>query len=356
MSLGSWIDDIEKRDWQRTNTGNLRLALIGVGWWTVDVAIPAIAETELCESTVLVSSDEAKASEVGDEHDIDHAITYEAFHDGTCIDEYDAVYIATPNAYHLEYAETAADLGAAVLCEKPMEASVDRAERMVHACADVPLMIAYRMQTDPLVRRTKELLDDGIIGDVRYISGTNQQPLLEMNGDPDQWRLDSDLTGYGTSVMDIGIYVLNTARFVLDRDPIEAFARMESVDDAFADVPDQWASFSLLLEGDIPLVGTTSQDAQSASSLVISGDAGRLTLAPAYSGEVVLTVERGDATVEVTTDAIDAQREMREEFDYFADRVLAGDDITPDGEHGLTDMATIAAIHHAAESGTPVSL
>lgn len=356
MTLQAWIDDIEHRDWQHTTAGTVRIALVGVGWWTTDVALPAIDASDLCESTVLVSGDVERARGIADAHDVAHVISYDAFHDGEVAAAYDAVYIATPNAHHLEYAETAAEHGAAVLCEKPLEATADRARRLVTACEDVPLMTAYRMQTDPLLRRTKELIAADIIGDPRSVAGMNQQPLLAMNDDPGQWRLDSDKTGYGTSVMDLGIYVLNTARFLLDRDPVEVFARMTSIDEAFADVPDQWASFSIALEGGIPLVGTTSQDAQTSSSLVISGDSGQIALDPAYSGELLLTITRGDTTLRISHDAIDVEREMTEEFDYFADRVLSGRDIVPDGEHGLLDLKTIAAIHHAAETGKPVSL
>ncbi|MFB6214530.1 MAG: hypothetical protein ABEI54_01550, partial [Candidatus Bipolaricaulia bacterium] len=37
-----------------------------------------------------------------------------------------------------------------------------------------------------------------------------------------QWRLDPELAGPGASLMDIGVYPLNTARFLLERDPIAA--------------------------------------------------------------------------------------------------------------------------------------
>lgn len=356
MDLASWMDGIEERDWASGSEGTVRFALIGLGWWTIDVALPAIAASERCETTVLVSSSTEKATSVAADHDIPHGISYEAYHEGEVLDAYDAVYIGTPNAYHRTYAETAAEHGKAILCEKPIEATLAEAEAMVEACTDVPFMAAYRLQTDPLARRARELVRAGAIGEPRYVYGTKAQPLLSMIPDPDQWRLDPERTGYGTSVMDLGIYVLNTARFVLDRDPVEAFARMESRDDPFEGVPDQLASYSLALEGGVPLVGTTSQDAQRESTLLVTGSAGRVQLEPAFSGEVVLHVERGDASVRVAHDALDVEREMREEFEYFADRVLTGEPIGPDGEHALVDMRTIAAIHRSAETGTPVPI
>nr|WP_233204068.1 hypothetical protein [Halegenticoccus soli] len=83
---------------------------------------------------------------------------------------------------------------------------------MVELCEspDVPLMIAYRMHTDPAVRRTHELIEDGFLGDPVSVYGNNSQPLLETIPDTGQWQLDLDRSGYGTSVMDLGIYSINT--------------------------------------------------------------------------------------------------------------------------------------------------
>ncbi|MFC7224131.1 D-xylose 1-dehydrogenase Gfo6 [Halalkalicoccus sp. GCM10025322] len=358
MDLGTGVEGFLERDWQTTDEGTVRFALIGLGWWTVDVAIPAIEDTDLCETTVLVSSSTEKAEDLANKHDADHGISYDAFHDGAASDAYDAVYIATPNAYHLEYVETAADLGKAVLCEKPLEATAERAERLVESveAGDVPLMTAYRMQTEPAVRRAKELVEAGFIGEPVQAYGNNTQPLLEMIPDPDQWRLDPELSGYGTSVMDLGIYPINTARFILGRDPVSVTARMSSPSEEFADVPDEYASFTLVLEGDLPLLCTTSQNAQTDTQLKLIGTEGQIELAPAFHGEATLHLSKGDVRAEIDTAEFAATEEMREEFDYFADRVLSEAAILPDGRHALTDMYTIRAIHEAAENDETVEI
>lgn len=358
MSLLGWLDEYDRRDWETKTSGTVRYALIGLGWWTLELAIPAIEATDTCETTVLVSSDAEKAEREAARNDISHGITYEDFHDGVAADEYDAVYIATPNAYHLEYAKTAAELDKAVLCEKPMEATIDRAEELVTACdsADVPLMVAYRLQTDPAVRRARELIEAGALGRPLYGTGTHSQPLLDMIPDPDQWRLDPDRTGYGTSVMDLGIYPINTARFLLDRDPIAATGSQHSEHEAFVDVPDQWATFALEFPEGITLVGTTSQHAQTDSSLTLTGTEGQIRLEPAFRGQVTLGVGRGDQHAEITHDRRDTTYEMTEEFAYFANRVLTGAPIEADGTHGLIDLYTIKAIHEAAETGERVEI
>lgn len=358
MSLMDLIQAYDSREWRSATNGTVRYALIGLGWWTTDVAIPAIEETELAETTVLVSSSGKKADRIARNNNISHGITYEEFHDGSAEDAYDAVYIATPNAYHLEYAETAAELKKAVLCEKPMEATVERAEQMIDVCNrnDVPLMIAYRMQTSPMVRLAKNVIDDGVLGDPVQVYGDNTQPLLRMIPNEDQWRLQQDLTGYGTSVMDLGIYTINTTRYLLEQDPLSVYAKMDSQHPAFKQVDDERSSFLLEFEDGIQFVSTVSQRAHENTQLKITGTEGSVELWPAFHGEVELHVEHDDFRLDLTHDTADEVDEMREEFEYFADRLLTGREIHPDGTHGLRDLEIVAAIHESAEDRTRVQL
>ena len=356
MSLESYLADFDDRDWQTTTEGTVRFALVGLGWWTIDEAIPAIESSDHCEVTVLVSSTTEKAQRVAaDVPTASHGISYDDFHDGAATDAYDAVYIATPNAFHLEYARSAAEYGKTVLCEKPMEATTERAADLVAACADhgVDLAIGYRMQTEPAVRRARELIRDGVIGEPRYVHGANYQRLLEMNPNEDQWRLDSVLTGYGTSVMDLGIYPLNTARFLLDADPVSAQATMRSTHPAFDDVPDEHASFTLTFDNDVMAACTTSQNAHKGSHLEITGTDGSLRLDPAFHLETSLSVTVGEETVEFDTPQVN---QMTEIFDYAGHSFAHGTPVSLDGEHGLMDMRAIEAVHEAADSGSRVDI
>jgi predicted dehydrogenase len=146
MELEAYLDEFNARDWEpdtESGDSSLRLAIVGLGEFARTRALPAIEETARCETTVVVSSSPEKAESVATRFDADHILDYEEFHAGRAGDAYDAVYIATPPAFHLEYAATAAEHGKHVLCEKPMEATVERAEQMIRVCEDagVTLMI-----------------------------------------------------------------------------------------------------------------------------------------------------------------------------------------------------------------------
>jgi len=360
MELTRYLDAFTERDWQAADdsAGPVRFAMVGLGWWVREWAIPAVADSDFCETTVLVSRDEAAAASLAGEVDtVESAVSTEQFREGAAGDDYDAVYVCTPNATHLPYVEAAADAGKAVLCEKPMEATVERAEKMVAAAreAGVTLMVAYRMHTEPAVRRVREMLGDGLLGQPVQVHGHMSQPLLDMIEDPNQWRLDPKMAGRGATVTDIGLYPLNTARFLLDSDPVAVEATMRSEDEAFDEVPDQHAAFTMEFADGTQAVCTASQQAAQSSHITVVGTEGSASVEPAFFPDEPrqLTVSRGGTTVETTFEQID---QMREEFDYFADCLLSERKPTGDGEHGLVDMRVMDAIYDAAEDGRRIEL
>ena len=355
MDVTELFADVRSRDWQTVHEGTVRFALVGLGWWTRDFVLPALSDADLCTATVLVSGTEEKARDLAARTDgVEAALTYDDFVAGDAADAYDAVYVATPNSRHAEYVEAAARHGKDVLCEKPMAASASAAEAMIDACDDagVTLMVAYRMHTEPVVRLARRVVESGLVGDPRFVHGVNAQPLLEMIDDPNQWRLDPEYTGYGTSVMDLGIYPLNTARFVLGADPVAVQSMMASRHAAFADVPDEHAAFTVEFDDGTYANCSASQNAYETTSFDLVGTEGQLTLDPAFHMDTTLTVTARGSSFEVTA----AADQMEEEFDYFANQLLAGQPVYADGRHGLVDMRTIAAVHEAADRDETVRL
>lgn len=359
MELDALFADSCARDWVTTDpesTTPVRFAVIGLGWFTKGRALPALEASDRCEPTVLVSSTTEKAELVAtDTVGAVDGISYDEFNDGVVREEYDAVYICTPNALHLEYVDTAADFGKDVLCEKPMERDSDRARTLVETCneAGIELMIAYRMHTEPAVRRARTLIEEGYIGDPMEVRANMSQRLLDrINPDPDQWRLDEDLAG-GGALFDIGIYPLNTARFLLGDDPVAVTGRTASTHAAFDDV-DETVSFALEFPTDVYASCYASHNARQSSAITVTGTDGQVRIEPAFFQDQTreLHLSRGDSQSSITLARAD---QMLEEFDYFADRVRGNAPLYPDGEHGLVDMVTMEAIYEAAADQTWVS-
>jgi len=346
----------EERDWARDVTGEpVRFAVIGLGWFGPDVAIPAIAESDYCETTVCVSGDKAKAERVAEENDAEHGLTYDEYADGEAVDAYDAVYIVTPNALHLPHVETAAEYDKDVLCEKPLEATAERAKQIVEICeeAGVDLMTAYRMHTTRSVRYVRDLVADGVIGDPVHTRGAFSYNLVAAGESMDQWRLDPDLAG-GGPLMDLGVYPLNTSRFVLDADPTAVHASTVEGPPGF-DGLEEYCAFTMEF-GDGPVASCdTGYQVAGDNYFEVGGTHGRIRIDGPYNVDADRKITVRAEGEEVVAEP-DEPSEMVEEFDYFATALLSDMEIGPDGEHGAFDVEITEAIYESAETGERVDL
>jgi xylose dehydrogenase (NAD/NADP) len=355
MELETYFEEFARRDWQETDPdGTVRLAIVGIGGFARNRALPAIDASDYCETTVMVTSSPESSSEIAENFDVGTIIDYNDFLAGSTTDAYDAVYVATPNATHGKYAIAAANRGKHVICEKPLDTTVQRAQEIIDACndTDVTLMTAYRLQLESSVRRTREMIDDGVIGDVVQIHAGFSNPLLE-NADAGSWRLDPDLSG-GGALVDLGIYPLNTIRFLLHREPIAVTATTHSVEEPFADV-DEHVAFQLEFPDAVTASCTASYNSHATSGLRVVGTEGMISISSPFGGVVPhnIYVECGDIGMEY---AGTPTNEVLEEFDYFGYCVLTGTDPEPDGEDSLRDIAAIDAAYDAAASRKTVDI
>ena len=90
----------------------------------------------------------------------------------------DAVLIATPTDTHSNLIEAATAAGKAVLCEKPVDLSLERARACQTAVAghDRPVMIGFNRRFDPSFGALKAALDAGEIGKAELLSITSFDP------------------------------------------------------------------------------------------------------------------------------------------------------------------------------------
>ena len=354
MDLDSYFTAFTRRDWQTIEEGHVRIAVVGLGGFARERALPAISDTRFCETTVLVSSSPEKATDLAERFGVNRVLDYDEFRDGEGSDDYDAAYVATPPAFHEEYVTTAAEFGKHVLCEKPLAAERSAAERMVETCADadVVFMTAYRLRTEPAVRRMRELLGDGAIGEPVQIHGGFSSRLLDET-DADSWRLDPEIAG-GGALMDLGVYPLNTTRFLLDADPVAVWADTTSSGPPF-DRVDEHIAVQLSFSNGATASCTASFDAHPDSRLQVLGTDGQVLITAPFGGDVSqeVVVEHGETHTRYTGPPVD---EVREEFGYFAHCILADTTCETAGEDGLTDLRIIEAAYESADTGERIEL
>ena len=90
----------------------------------------------------------------------------------------DAVLIATPTDTHSDFIEAATQAGKAVLCEKPVDLSLERARACQAAVASTgrPVMIGFNRRFDPSFSTLKSALDAGEIGKPELLTITSYDP------------------------------------------------------------------------------------------------------------------------------------------------------------------------------------
>ena len=111
----------------------------------------------------------------------------------------ESVYVATPVHLHAGQTIAAAEAGNHVLCEKPMAIDVAECDRMIAACRahGVRLGIAYYRRFYPAVRRVKDLIDSGAIGEPVIAQMIASEPFEPRPGAPRHWLVQQSQSGGG---------------------------------------------------------------------------------------------------------------------------------------------------------------
>ncbi|HOT35427.1 MAG TPA: Gfo/Idh/MocA family oxidoreductase [Candidatus Latescibacteria bacterium] len=128
----------------------------------------------------------------------------------------DAVYVATPHPFHRENTILCLNAGKAVLCEKPFAINAREAREMI-ACArqnNVFLMEAMWTRYLPLYAKVRELLSNGVIGDVRMVKADF---CFRADLKPEGRLFNLALGGGG--LLDIGVYTISFANMICGPKP-----------------------------------------------------------------------------------------------------------------------------------------
>jgi predicted dehydrogenase len=335
-----------------TSSQRLGYAVIGLGHIAQHAVLPAFKHSKKSRLVAVVSSSRAKARRLARQFGAPLAYTYDEYNVCLANDGVQAVFIAGVNAAHAPQTIRAAAAGKHVLCEKPMANTVDDCLRMVDACrkSTVKLMIAYRKYFEPSTVTLKSMISKGRMGRLRIMHSS-----FTFNLRPDKtWHVSQEVAG-GGSLVDVGVYCVNTMRWLAGELPVEASARAWVLDaHRFGDV-DESMAFQLRFPSGLVTLASSSFAAAKSSFLHVHGAAGWATIVPAYSytEERRLIGQIGARWFDRRYPIID---EFALELDALADCVRRNCDPEPDGLEGARDVAIMQAIYRAAKSGKPTAI
>ncbi len=328
-------------------------AVVGLGFISETSVLPAFRHSKKCKLVALVSHDPKRAKHLGKKFGVDAKDCFGFENYDQCLNhpEVDAVFVASINGEHAEQTVRAAAAGKHVLCEKPLGNTVEECRRMVDACREnnVRLMTAYRKYFEPGSVALKKLITTGKLGRLRHMFSTYTEIV-----DPNKvrWQLNRRLAG-GGSLIDIGVYCVNTMRWLAGTNPTEASAHSWTDDPKrFAEVEDSIA-FRLTHPEGLVCQGTSSYSSRAASFVQVHGDKGWAALNPAFAFE-----EERRLFGKIQGRWFEQKFKVMDEFvlelDHFADCIRRGHDPKSDGMEGLRDVATIEAIYRSARENRTV--
>ena len=333
-------------------------AVVGLGHLSLDEILPALSQSKKSKIVALVSGNPEKMSRVALQYGVRNEYCYSYADYDRLKDNPDVqvIYIVLPNGMHAEYTIRGAKAGKHILCEKPMANTVAECQAMIDACkqANVKLMIAYRIQYEPHNRKVREMIQSSQFGKVKSILANNGQ-----NSDnPKHWRFNNALAG-GGSLPDVGLYCLNTIRFILGEEPTEVSAFVHSTpgDPRFREVEEQ-VNWLMTFPSGVQASCATSYGHHDDKNYKVLADTGWIKMDPAfpYQGLKLMTSQAEGKENRVTEHEMGQKNHFAAEMDHFSDCVLNNKTPFTPGEEGMQDQKIMEAIYQSARESRPVKL
>ena len=250
------------------NQTKVRWGVLGAAKIATKQVIPAMQLGEWSEVVAIGSRDVEKARAAASELGVETAHgSYEAL---IADPDVEAIYNPLPNHLHVPWSIKALEAGKHVLCEKPIGLSVREAEQLrdVRDRSGCLVQEAFMVRTHPQWIRAREIAASGRIGDVRTVMGY----FSYFSRDADNIRNVPDFGG--GAIMDIGCYLINTARWIFNAEPRRVAAMIDQDPDMRVD-----RLASIMLEFDKGhAVGTCSTQVVPYQRMQIVGTTGRIQI------------------------------------------------------------------------------
>lgn len=329
----------------------LRVAIMGLGSYGTRVA-EAMRDCKKAKLVGVISGTPSKITAWQRRYNIPekNCYNYGNFDNIKDNPDIDAVYIITPNGLHHDEAIRVAKAGKHVISEKPMALNAKQGQEMIDACkaANVKLLVGYRMHFEPHTLEIIRMRKAGDFGKILFFQGLSGFTI----GDPNQWRLNKELSG-GGSLMDIGIYSINGSRYMIGENPVWVTAEETKNDPIkFKEGIDETIQFQLGFPGGAVASCLSTYSMNNLDSFFLNGTNGFAELQPATGyGPIMGRTNKGEINQPIVTHQTVQMEEM-------AGIILDGKQpvVAVDGEEALKDLKIIDAIYEATKSGKKIAL
>jgi predicted dehydrogenase len=208
-------------------------------------------------------------------------------------DDIDAIYIATHPNTHREYALRAIAAGKPVLVEKPMAMDASECRDMIDAArsAGVPLWVAYYRRSLPRFHRVRDVLESGVLGEIRAVQCQRFSPHREGS-----WQLDGALVRGGWFV-DAACHTLDILDWLLG--PLSAVSGLRVVNDRESQHPSTVLAQFMVDDGRVPGNGVWVWDSGvDIDAVTIVGTKGTVQFCVSAPRPIIVTTARSQESIE----------------------------------------------------------
>lgn len=328
----------------------LGFALVGLGGLSTGQLGPALQKTQFCRLAGIVTGTPSKIPVWQSRYNISdkNVYNYDTMERMADNPDIDVVYVVTPNGLHAEHTIKAAKAGKHVLCEKPMETTSEKCQRMIDEVKKAGRMLAigYRCQFEPNHLECRRLATEKVFGELKTIDAGFNRSITAT-----EWRVKKALAG-GGPLMDVGIYALQTCRFVSAREPVEVTAKFGPVTDPvkFAEVEES-VEWEMTFPGGLRTTCRTDYEKNGLNGFTVTAEKGTFGLNPAYGYNTPRGTRSDGQPLQLP-----GVNQFAAEMDDFAQCIINRKPTKVPGEEGLRDVKIMMAIYESARTGQSVKL
>lgn len=159
----------------------VRIGFIGAGWWATANHMPVLARRDDVEMAGVCRLGAEMPQAVKEKFNFPFAT--EDYHE-LLEQDLDGVVVTSPHHLHYEHARAALLSGRHVMCEKPMTLKAEQAWELVNLAKErnLHLLIPYGWHYKPYIQQAKQLMEEGLVGNIEYVLCHMASPTKELFG------------------------------------------------------------------------------------------------------------------------------------------------------------------------------
>lgn len=328
----------------------MKLGVIGCGYWGPNLVRSAV-ETTRCSQIFCYDPSAAALAKVLRRF----PCVFPLEHLDDIIKRCDALVVATPVSTHYDIAKEILQRGKAVLVEKPLAMSSLQARDLVELASDndLTLMVGHTFVYSPAVRKVKEYIRDGVLGDIYFLSSSRVNLGIHQKDVDVLW----DLAPHDLSILLYWLEENPSCVSAVGRNCVGTLPDIASVHYRFpsgvlANLEVSWLAPSKLRR--TVLVGSRSMliyDDTNLAEKVKLYDKGVDLRTPESFGEYQLSYRTG----EIVCPNLNATEPLLIEINHFLDCVESGAQPETDGQTGLSVVLALEAASKSMHSNGQVT-